>query len=681
MTPIRDIVPHRLKGNVSVSCQADPINLTWRDDNAGGYSSAEWDTYEDPPAVGEKAIVISEGVHSFEGRVDAVSDGVGERKLPHVVCYGNADDLKGNETMEGVFVDRDLTQWQIADCRNWQAAPDFEIAAAVEGSSLLFAWPETDKLMVDRSESDAAASTDVNMVVVEGTSVATHYNHIGNGMPPGWSRSHFAPPKILWTMAYYKLAGGATTHRITGLAFDAYWDLSTPKLDAKKTPDYNNPIGPPDEKYGHRFATYPKVNYWTDFAGIPLASLRSAFCGVYCCDSPGDLPVTDPQAMRQDPHLLHKFDARSKLSNRSSNAGRATGDDCGERTGGEVKDPLKMFLPCDGKMICVYAAYLAVQVPMNLGHRYSENADHLVRTKWVAVNRLFAEPGQFVELRNVSVYSQGYRSKDDGSDDLADVFEIAFPGCEVESMPLPGATDDASPTSIAIRQRTSKLAAIPELLALYPTAMCWGIWEDGILKIEHDAGSVSLSDEPGVDTTGAALSDEGAVDLVMVTYVAPQTSAAAVGSFVTDELAVLLVDKDGAATYPDDDWEPEEGQRVAHIDATGQAQSELAAARIGQLEAIARRRSQWTGTVTAKAIAGASTFRPGKTLAAPGIDGALITGVSVDVNSDVVTLSLGATGYRTRFPAKVPGRPLSAAPPGIPQIPGGPMMRRPKTKR
>jgi hypothetical protein len=197
--------------------------------------------------------------------------------------------------------------------------------------------------------------------------------------------------------------------------------------------------------------------------------------------------------------------------------------------------------------------------------------------------------------------------------------------------------------------------------------MVWGVWEDGVLTIEHDAGSVSLSDEPGVDTTGASLSDEGAVDLVLVAYVPKQEAPAAAGTLVVDSVSLLLVDKDGAVTYPADDWTPAEGERVGFVDATGAATSELAAARIGQLEAIARRGDQWTGGVSAKGVAGASLMRPGKTLTAPGVSGALITQTTVAVDADQVSFSLGNTGYKFRFPAKVPGRPLTAAPPGLPQ--------------
>jgi len=661
MSPTYDIVPHRLIPGVSGVGDAE--NLTWTNNNAGGYGSAEWDQRSDPPAKGDEITIVSEGVHVFEGKVASVSGGVGERLSYHVTCYGRADELKINEAYAGIFVDRDLAQWRLADCANWSAAPDFQINVLADNNRLTFSWPETDKLIVDRSDADDfIETTGDGTISAVGPGHATHYVHVGNSLPH-WSRADFAAPKVLWSAACYQIGDGASTNKITGLSFDALWNLNTPKLDAKKTPDYTSPIGPPDEKHGHRFSVYPKINYWTGFYGLSEPP-ENCFLGVYVCDAVSDLPVTNPLAMRTDPHLLHRFDARTKLSNVPSIGPRKPGQDRGDRSADDEVAAIKLRFPCEGKVVVFYATYLPVQLPMNLGHRYSKNADHLVRTEWVAVNRIYSEPGQYVEIRNLSVYSQGYESQADGSDDLADVFRIVFPTCECAAMPLPAAVGDNAPTSIVIRERKTQLAAITELLALYPMEMCWGVWEDGVLKIEHDSGSVSLGDEPGVDTSGAAQTDEGAVDLVLVSFV-PKSEDAGVGELVLNSVALLLVDKDGAVTYPGDDWAPAAGVRVGFIDASGQASSEIAAARIGQMEAITRRPGKWAGQVVARGIAGASAFRPGKTLDAPGVAGALITGATVAVDSDTVTFALGSSGYRFRFPERVPGRPLTAAPPGI----------------
>jgi hypothetical protein len=274
------------------------------------------------------------------------------------------------------------------------------------------------------------------------------------------------------------------------------------------------------------------------------------------------------------------------------------------------------------------------------------------------------------------VYSQGYESQADGSDDLADVFTILFPTGSFEAMPLPAPDDDTAPTSIALRTPTTEAAAVPELLSLYPQQMQWGWWESDVLTIEHDAGAASISDEPGVDTTNAAASDDGAVDLVLVEF-SPTQAPPSPGAFQMPITRHLTVDKDGTYAVVDEHWAPSAGQRVAWIDAREAAHDETAAARIGQALAIDRRPGQWGGSVVLTAIANASTIRPGKTLSGAGITDALITSTTVEVGADRVTLELGPTGYHGRFPARVPGKPGTAAP-SLPMTPNGPMpgMRR-----
>jgi len=228
-------------------------------------------------------------------------------------------------------------------------------------------------------------------------------------------------------------------------------------------------------------------------------------------------------------------------------------------------------------------------------------------------------------------------------------------------MPLPAPIDDTAPTSIVLRDATTKLAAITDLLSLYPAEMCWGVWEDKVLKIQHEAGSVSIGDQPGVDTSGAALSDEGAVDIVVVEF-SPTMPTPAPGALQLTSTAFLTVDVGGAYELVEDGWEPGEGVRATKIDATDYAHSEIAAARAGQMVAISRRADQWTGSVSLHAIAGASAVRPGRLLSAPGISGALITQTTCDVDGDLVTFSLGNTGYIGRFPERVAGKPLTASP-------------------
>jgi hypothetical protein len=341
---------------------------------------------------------------------------------------------------------------------------------------------------------------------------------------------------------------------------------------------------------------------------------------------------------------------------------------------GARTEPFKFRASVDCKMIVVYAAYLPVQIPLNLGHQYSANADHLVRTNWVASNRIFSEPGQYAELKIPTVYGEGYMSEEDGTDDLAEVFGVLFPGCNVPRMILePPLEVDSAPQSIVLREPTTKLAAITELLSLYPRVMSWGIWEGGQLVIEDPAelDAYSITDEPGVDVRGAALSDEGAVDLVEVAYIPKPLVEPESGSFIVETAKLLLVDAAGTVSYPAAGWEPAAGQRVAFVDATGTANSDLAAARIGQLVAISRQHDQWTGSVRLRAISGASLVRPGRNVAGCGISGnALITSTSCDVDGDGVSLALGSEGYEGRFLASVPGRPTTVSPAARPDAAG-----------
>jgi len=636
MTPTRAIIPHRLIPGVT-GVSGDAFNLSVTNNNAGGFGTAEWDTYADPGLAVHDAVAIDLEGRTFEGKVASVTSGVGEKLTYHVACVGHYDELKEDETVHGVFVDRDISMWQAADCDNWGVAPDFQISLDA-AASLSFAWPAVDKTMCYQSETQ------------------THYYaHIGNALPH-FDVSDFPAADALWTAAYYRLPGNKT---ITGLAFEASYYMLYDGLNQMMTPDYTSPIGPKDERYGHRFSRYPNIGYWSDFYGLwadrsnhlkGVKTPNPMYLGVYLCNDPVELPTQDPVAMRNDPHLLHCID----------------GGICGLSWMND-KLPLSLaFYGLSGKLLVFYAAYLPVRLPFNLEVKYSKNADHLVRTAWVARNRLYnpfsGVESNRVDVKNISVYSRGYESRAGGSDDLADVFKIMFPAAVVESMPLPAPLDDTAPTSIVLRTPTTKLAAIPELLSLYPVDMCWGLWEDKVLTIERDAGSVSVGDEPGVDTTGAALSDEGAVDIVLVEYTPAPWGTPRLGELQIARTYFLTVDLDGNMSPASDGWVPAAGVRAAYVDATGSAHSEEAAIRIGQAVAISRRPGQWTGSVSLHAIAGASLIRPGKTLSAPGITGALITQTTVSVDGDQVTLQLGNTGYIGRFAARVAGKPLTASP-------------------
>lgn len=637
MTPTYDSVPHRLIGNFIISGADAPENAQVVSTNAGGYGTCDWDQRTAPSlGAGDAVTVISEGVHIFEGHVQGVTTGVGPVKTYHVSCLGRYDKLRNNEAVQAVFVDRDLSQLQTADC-GWAAWSEGAIGVDTT-YGVQFNWPTV---------------TYTDPVLSYVSAPRTHYDHTGNNLPPGWSLTDFPAADAFWTAAYYQMAGGKN---VTRLSFVPYWNTGLAGLTSLTTPDYDSPIGPPDDTYGNRFSRYPSMNVWRDFYGV--APLPTLFAGVYACDDPEDLPTDNPQLM---------YRRGVGFRNGATCLFMVRGDELGGMGG--VQGPV--VVDCNHRLIVFYAGYVPVQLPRNQGTTYSKNADHLVRTKWVAENQYFCPPcgygdNQWAWFSQLQFYGMGYKSKDDGSDDLRDVFSILFPDCKCDSMPIPASPDEATglkaTTSIALRTPMSELAAIPDLLSLYPTPVCWGVWEDGILKIEHDLGSVSVGDEPGVDTTGASQTSAGALDYVLVDYQPATTSGGGVSALVIPQPLRIIVDALGEweLADPTEAFDPE--LRIGYLDATASASSPAAAALQGQLIAASRLPDQWTGVVTLQGIAGASTWRPGKKLNAPGIDGALITQVQVDANSDTAVLSLGSTGYYLRFPLFVPGKPLTANP-------------------
>ena len=130
----------------------------------------------------------------------------------------------------------------------------------------------------------------------------------------------------------------------------------------------------------------------------------------------------------------------------------------------------------------------------------------------------------------------------------------------------------------------------------------------------------------------------------------------------SSDLSFLTVDAAGVYELVDEWWTPRATDRVVFVDGTG-ASGILAAARMGQSVAIEQRPNQGCGSVTLKAIAGASLVRPGCLLTGPGVAAdTVVTGVSVDVGADTVSLDLGHSGYVARFPSNAVGVPLSTTP-------------------
>ena len=647
------VIPHRLIPGTTVSLCAKPIGLRVTDLEAYGYGTADWDQYEAPDfAVGAAVTVTIEG-GTWVGAVKTISDPdmVGERLLYHVSCAGPCDALKADETVEGVFIDRDLSQWRTADS-GWEGWPEGQINVSLT-DKLAFFWPTIEP------------DTGTDLVLVDTSASKTGYGDYMGNVAPAFDVSDFPVGKTLWSAAYYQIGGGATSKRISRVSFQPVADFSQAGIDALTTPDYNAPIPPdtvpegedPDffgttEAEINKFATYPDMNLWIGLYGLgsytdsvhysPPATLGRApdncFLGVYAVDDLAQLPTADPEGMEKSPYLIYKF-----AHVRYESSGRVTID-------------------VDAKFIVFYAAYKPIRFPENQCAWYSWEAAHLLRSAWCARTRYMAQRGQWAYVYGLEVCAQGYEPlQPGGSDDLARAFRLLDPACDVQPMILPHPIDGSPGTTIAIRNATTLPAAVADLLSLYPRDMSYGWRADGLRIREKPDGAYVVTDEPGVDTTGAGTTSEGAVDLVLVSYMKP-TGTPAPGTLAVSSPSFLVVDKDGNYTLVDETWEPTAGQRVVTIDATAET-GLLAAVRKGQSVAIERRPEQGCGSVTLKAIAGASAVQAGCALGGPGIAAdTAVTSVSVDVGSDTVTLELGHSGFVGRFAPNSPGVPMSTTP-------------------
>ena len=630
------VIPHRLIPGTTVSLCDYPINLRVTDLEAYGCGTADWDQYEVPAfAVGAAVTITIEG-GTWVGAVKTISDPdmVGERILYHVSCAGPADELKADGTVEGVFIDRDLSQWKTAEY-GWDGWPEGQITVELS-DKLAFFWPQIEP------------DTGTDLVLSDTSTTTTGYGDYADNSAPSFDASDFAGSKSMWSAAYYQIGGGATSKRITSVSFQPVADFSQPSIDGLTTPDYNTPIAPevpagedPDfygttEADVNKFATYPDQNLWSGLYGA--AAPANSFLGVYAVNDLAQLPTADPEGMEKSPYLIYKF-----AHVRYESSGRVD-------------------IGVDARFIVFYASYRPIRFPENQLAWYSRDAAHLVRSAWVARNRLMAQRGQWAYVYGLEVCAQGYKPiQPGGPDDLARAFRILSPGCDVTPMILPPSIDGSPGVTIAIRNATTLPAAVADLLALYPQDMSYGWRADGLRIHKKPDGSYTVYDEPGVDTTGAGTTNEGAVDLVMVAYMAP-TPTPSPGTLTVASPSFLTVDKDGAYTLVDETWEPTPGQRVVFIDATAET-SLLAAVHKGQSVAIEQRPDQGCGSVTLKAIVGASAVQSGCALTGPGIaPDTAVTSVSVDVGSDTVTLELGHSGFVGRFAPNSPGVPMSTTP-------------------
>ncbi len=617
MIPAQDSRIHTMKPGVAVSCcdaRVDDLveGLTWTTTAAGGYGSCSFRLRGEgasPPAY--DSVVEIGGGTLYRGHVVNRPDLAisGEETSYEVICEGDAKEYGGDKAFAMAFRDRDLAQWQVADAGEAWAplSSDFKLGVSLQGS-LRISGPALDQL-VDY----------VSPVAEEGLTWGLRYGNT----PPLSYPFQYPDPLPVWSAAWYHLQDGLTADRISSLKVRAAWDTRTPLQDALVVSDLDNPLGEPDPDHGYRFATYPELSRWSAFYDM-AASPGSFWGGIYCCEEDGELPLHDPVAMYTDSRRLHRFIP-------------------GQQSSGTDLD-----LPCDGKLLCVYASYRPVRKPVWLSEVYNEDHDHLMRADWYAANVYYAEPGSFIELTDVEVVCNEWEG-----DDLAPAFARIFPECtcDVQATPVdPEAT-------IMVRPHTTRLATIEQLLALTDQPRVWGFYEDRVLRIREDFGDVSFdAEEPGV-TVRAQLKVDGAVSTCTVLYQmgAPQEPSGS--TLGVNAPFITTVNKKGESAVKGIPVVP--GERNARIDVSATAGGLAAAQQQGLAEIVKLGYQEWEGSVGLRSIWGAPAVRAGQVVSCGAAVGALITGTSVNVDADTVELTLGSHGYK-------PSRGLAKLGPGAP---------------
>ena len=567
----------------------------------GGYGTCSYDLRPPatPPSYGDLIVI---GDDLYRGKVvnvpemlitSAAQDEEGIVVVSgtyHVVCEGAARELGRDEAFAMAFRDRDLSEWQVSDCGEaWSTIGDgFQIGASLEGSIRL-----------------TGASPEELMTYTSPLGGGHHYQTWYSNQPPASVAADYPRGSSLpvWSASWYLIQDGLTEDRISMLLCDVEWNTLTPLQDALTVADLDNPEGPPDPGHGNRFATYPDLNMWTEFYGMTPPGCF--YGGIYACDYPLELPVSDPLAMYSDPHCLHRFSTR---------------------TSGSIEG---LELATDSRLICVYSGYRPVRKPIWGGEFYDEAHDHLVRINWNALNRYYAEAGCFIELTKVVVLANGF-PKD--CNDLAEVFPLLIEGATCVSSPV------SEESSIMVRPFTTRLAAIEDLLALTDQPRVWGCYEDDLLVIDEDFGSVTFDPaKPGV-SVNAQLAIDGAVETCTVVY-QPHESQGAVADRLGAAFVPHVTTVGGAVA----------AERNAFRDASGTAHSLAAAQMEGQDEIAKRGWETWDGQIGLEDVPGGMAVRGGQKVTCGAAVDALVTGTSVDLDSKTATLTLGSYGYKPKF--------------------------------
>ena len=689
---------HTLIGDIAISVGGvnyTPYaeNLQFDSNVSGGYGSCSFNLRPPTPVPEFGGAIIVSSSHGllWEGNI-VNTPGItytGEFIHYEVIAEGPYTQYGRAEDFSWLGSDTDTSSggsWQDIDCQNF---PDgFEITTST-GLGLMFQSQDVAGTVKYRGTVKGATRKD-------GITTATEYTgYEGNTVPPPANQASEGqgaysldclPPDAIWAAFYYWTPDSAP---LTGLTGNLYCDLSTPLSDIEAVCDYDNGTPNSEGTWGPllkpaaepRYAWYPPtLNLWTGVLLLPELP-GSMWAGIYACNDPRELRVNDPVWMWNDTaHLLYKVTPRTKTTQAvyakcdpvtkvpilSTDPGYAGAeyvyDSYGNLTFEVEADAIPISVACSAQMLVLYATYHVVQTPMGDEGLFpaEDVAAHVamapwphpyIRQQWWASNELRNEGAQYVQFRDVKVLANSQTGE---SADLGAAIAAASGSTNI------GVITAAEGTDVKVEPFATRLAAIQQLVGMSAETLYWG-WDPSFFCTTVRGTYTFDATIPGV-TVAAAVKNEGTIDTATVVYT---DTVGDTGGGVEDRRVLAAWVPTSETFDVNGDGQVEPGENSGLIDGSYLLHSSAAASAAAQSYIIERGISgdgpQWEGTITLRGIPGAAATKVGYAVNCGDVTGAIITAVSVDVDSDTVTLSLGGTGYIGRFPV-ITGQPNSAIP-------------------
>jgi hypothetical protein len=648
----------------------------------------------------------------------------GESISYEVVCEGPSRGYGSAEDFAWTSSDADVGaggSWQQIDCQNWGDPPGFEIStSAGAGIGFLSADLKPGVIRHDYTEKPKTFYPEewkpTQSAQPDGPDGPLGAISYYGKKPDGWFSNTPPQPKspsaeganpytadcvdpeVRWSAHYYWIGNGLTNQRITGLQATAMYNLATPAIDAMIMKDFTNgthnkyetweDLNPmwdktdPDNWVATVTpwqAVYEDINQWTFFG---LESPGSMWAGIYAVDDPRELQVRKPTEMfnhssRVWVALPRTFTVQAVIAR--DEEGHVIWNEMGNPTYSTPAGSESIDIGCDCRMLVFYATYVVTPMAKwqttDFDPEFTEppgyvypgmgvTATKLVQTEpikyggWYASNEVYTEGKQYCKLTKVKVLAN--EAAGDSSADWYSAMAAASGGGVSGGFSIP------ADVSINIRPYVTRLAAIQQLVGMVSDPVYWG-WDPGFF-CTADRGTISFDPTiPGV-TVSASVKNDGTIKSATVIYSEPMVEDG--GSEEDNRVLAAWVPQsltfdangDGQVT-PDESSGLIDGSYVFHSAeaAAAAAQSYVEERGVTGQGTGTPSEPQWEGTITLKGIPEAAATKVATKVDCGDVSGAVITGVSVDVDSDTVTLSLGGTGYKGRFHTS-PGSPNSASP-------------------